>query len=124
MIDQALDLLLKKDMAGFAGLWAEDGRMEFPFAPEGWPQEVSGRQAIHDYLRDYPKMIDVQDIPWRKVHVTADPDVTVAEFDLEGQVVATGKPYRYRYIVVITARDGQIVEWRDYWNPLAAGELA
>ncbi len=124
LLDQALDLLLKKDMAGFAGLWAEDGRMEFPFAPEGWPKEVNGREAVHDYLRDYPKMLDLREVPWRQVHRTADPDVTVAEFDLTGEVVATGKPYRGRYIVVITTRDGEIVEWRDYWNPLAAAELS
>lgn len=73
LFDQALDLLLKKDMAGFAGLWAEDGRMEFPFAPASWPSEVNGREAIHDYLRDYPKLLDVQEIPWRQVHETADP---------------------------------------------------
>jgi ketosteroid isomerase-like protein len=124
MLDQALDLLLKKDMAGFAGLWAEDGRMEFPFAPQGWPKEVNGREAVHDYLRDYPKMIDVQEVAWQLVHRTADPDVTVAEFDLRGQVVATGKPFLNRYVVVITARDGQIVEWRDYWNPRVAEELS
>ena len=124
MLDQALDLLLKKDMAGFAGLWAEDGRMEFPFAPEGWPKEVNGREAVHDYLRDYPKMIDVQEVAWQLVHRTADPDVTVAEFDLRGQIVATGKPFLNRYVVVITARDGQIVEWRDYWNPRVAEELS
>lgn len=124
LFDQALDLLLKKDMAGFAGLWAEDGRMEFPFAPASWPSEVNGREAIHDYLRDYPKLLDVQEIPWRQVHETADPQVIVAEFDAAGKVVATGKSYRWRYIVVITAREGRIVEWRDYWNPLAVEDLS
>lgn len=123
LFEKAIELLLAKDMAGFAGLWAEDGSMEFPFAPADRPSRVDGRAAVSEYLRRYPEMLDVRDVPWRQVHETADPNVIVAEFDVAGQVVATGKPYRSRYIVVITAHDGEIVGWRDYWNPLAANEL-
>lgn len=43
----------------------------------------------------------------------------VVEAQVEGRVVATGKPYRVRYVWVITAKDGRIVRQRDYWNPLA-----
>jgi ketosteroid isomerase-like protein len=32
--------------------------------------------------------------------------------------VATGKPYNQRYISVIETREGRIVKYRDYWNPL------
>ncbi|MDX8052677.1 nuclear transport factor 2 family protein [Lentzea sp. BCCO 10_0798] len=123
LIPRALQLLLDKDMIGFAGLWAEDGVMEFPFAPPGWPAGVEGRAAIEDYLRDYPKMLDIQGFPKQVVHQSADPDVLIAEFDAEGVVVATGKPYRASYIAVITTRDGEIAHYRDYWNPLLAQEL-
>jgi ketosteroid isomerase-like protein len=58
------------------------------------------------------------------VHQSTDPDVLIAEFDAEGVVVATGKPYRASYIAVITTRDGEIVHYRDYWNPLLAQELS
>ncbi|SFR22343.1 Ketosteroid isomerase-related protein [Lentzea waywayandensis] len=124
LIPRALQLLLDKDMIGFAGLWAEDGVMEFPFAPPGWPAGVEGRAAIEDYLRDYPKMLDIQGFPKQVVHRSTDPDVLIAEFDAEGVVVATGEPYRASYIAVITTRDGEIVSYRDYWNPLLAQELA
>lgn len=124
LIPRALQLLLDKDMIGFAGLWAEDGVMEFPFAPPGWPARVEGRAAIEDYLRDYPKMLDIQGFPKQVVHQSTDPDVLIAEFDAEGVVVATGKPYRASYIAVITTRDGEIVHYRDYWNPLLAQEIA
>jgi uncharacterized protein len=39
-------------------------------------------------------------------------------------VVATGRPYRFSYIAVITTRDGEIVSYRDYWNSLYVQELA
>ncbi|MFD4639715.1 nuclear transport factor 2 family protein [Lentzea sp. NPDC058436] len=124
LIPRALQLLLDKDMIGFAGLWAVDGVMEFPFAPPGWPARLDGRAAIEDYLRDYPKMLDIQGFPKQVVHRSTDPDVLIAEFDAEGVVVASGKPYRASYIAVITTRDGEIVSYRDYWNPLLAQELA
>jgi ketosteroid isomerase-like protein len=124
LVARALQLLLDKDMAGFAGLWAVDGVMEFPFAPPGYPSRLEGRAAIEDYLRDYPKMLDVQGFPRQVVHQSTDPDVVVVEFDAEGTVVATGRPYRFSYIAVITTRDGEIVSYRDYWNPLYVQELS
>ncbi|NKE60635.1 nuclear transport factor 2 family protein [Lentzea sp. PSKA42] len=111
-------------MTGFAGLWAEDGVMEFPFAPPGYPSRLEGRAAIEDHLRDYPKMLDIRGFPKQVVHQSADQDVVVVEFDAEGVVVATGKPYRFSYIAVITTGDGGIVSYRDYWNPLYVQELA
>ena len=32
--------LVAKDMAAFAGLWAEDGVLEFPFAAPGYPPRI------------------------------------------------------------------------------------
>jgi ketosteroid isomerase-like protein len=124
LVARALQLLLDKDMAGFAGLWAVDGVMEFPFAPPGYPARLEGRAAIEEYLRDYPEMLDIRGFPEQVVHQSVDPDVVVVEFDAEGVVVATGKPYRFSYIAVITTRDGEIVNYRDYWNPLYVQELS
>ncbi|HEX7307257.1 nuclear transport factor 2 family protein [Lentzea sp.] len=118
LIPRALQLLLDKDMIGFAGLWAEDGVAEFPFAPPGWPTRLEGRAAVEDYVRDYTKTFDVRAIPKQVVHQSTDPDVAIVEFDIEGVLVATGEPYRYSYIVVFTTRDGEIVNYRDYWNPI------
>ena len=57
------------------------------------------------------------------MHETRDPEVIVVEFVATGVVVATGRPYELRYIAVLTVRDGQLVHYRDYWDPIAAQEL-
>jgi len=98
------------------------GVAEFPFAPSGWPARLEGRSAIEDYVRDYAKTLDIKAFPKKVVHRTTDPDVAIVEFDAEGVVVPTGEPYRSSYIVVITTRDGEIVNYRDYWNPLQLQE--
>jgi ketosteroid isomerase-like protein len=123
LIEHALDLLLKHDMAGFAGLWAEDGVLEFPFAAPGYPPRVEGRDAIREYLRDYPNLLDIREVTAKTVHETADPGVVVVEMTVAGVVVATQKPYELSYIAVITFDGGEIRRYRDYWSPLAAAEV-
>lgn len=120
VVDRALELLLAHDMAGFAGLWAADGTMEFPFAPDGYPRRLEGRAAVTDYLRDYTDHVDLRAITDRTVHRTPDPEVVVVEFEVDGIAVRTRRPYRMRYISVITVRGGEIAGYRDYWSPLAA----
>ncbi|WP_067544332.1 nuclear transport factor 2 family protein [Nocardia crassostreae] len=123
LVEHALALLLDHDMAGFAGLWAVDGELEFPFAAADYPARIRGRAAIAGYLRDYPNILDIREIPERTVHETGDPEVVVVEFTAAGVVVATGRDYRLRYIAVITVRDAEIRHYRDYWSPLAAAEI-
>lgn len=123
LFDESLRLLLAKDMTGYARLWAVDGVFEFPFAAANYPTRLDGRAAIEDYLRDYPSLLDVREITEQTIHQTTDPDVVIAEFEAAGVVVATGRPYRMRYVAVVTARNGEIASYRDYWSPLAGAEL-
>ncbi|WP_216892906.1 nuclear transport factor 2 family protein [Nocardia alni] len=123
LFTESLRLLLAKDMLGYAGLWAADGIIEFPFAAADYPKKLAGRAAIEDYLRGYPDLLDVREIAAQTVHRTENPDVVLAEFEAIGVVMATGKPYRMSYVAVLTARAGEIVSYRDYWSPLAAAEI-
>jgi len=65
---RSLDAFLAQDMRAWADLCAEDVLVEFPFAPAGTPSRLDGRVAIFEYLRNYPKIIDVhtewQDRRW------------------------------------------------------------
>ncbi|MEU4336243.1 nuclear transport factor 2 family protein [Micromonospora lupini] len=120
---RGMELLLAKDMAGFIALFAEDAVLELPFAPPGQPRRVAGRVELHEYLINYPALLDVREIHDRTVHETRNPEVIVVEFVASGFVVATNRPYELRYIAVLTIRDGQLVHYRDYWDPIAAQEL-
>jgi len=116
--ERARELLLAHDMRGFADLWAEDGTMEFPFAPPGWPRRLEGREAVREYVRDYTDHIDLRAVVHETVHRTADPGVLIVEFAVDAVAVPTGRPLRIDYVAVITVRDGEIASYRDYWNPL------
>jgi ketosteroid isomerase-like protein len=107
----------------FADLFAEDGVLRYPFAPPGTPTELQGRAAIRARfgagVRDLLDMDGVDVV----VHETGDPEVVIAEIEHHGFSRGSGGPYRFRAIGVIRVRDGEIVSYDDYMNPIALASL-
>jgi uncharacterized protein len=107
----------------FADLFAEDGVLRYPFAPPGTPTELRGRDAIRTRFgaggRDLLDMEGVDVV----VHETGDPEVVIAEIEHHGFSRGSGGPYRFRALGVIRVRDGEIVSYDDYMNPIAMAEL-
>ncbi|MFD4264106.1 nuclear transport factor 2 family protein [Streptomyces sp. NPDC058534] len=114
----SLRLMMDKDIDAWVALWADDAVMEFPFAPEGWPRRLEGREAVAAYMRHYPDHIDLHDFPELRIHETTDPTTVVVEMRAVGRLVRTGAPYDMTYIAVVTVEDGRFTSYRDYWNPL------
>jgi ketosteroid isomerase-like protein len=52
------------------------------------------------------------------VHETADPEVVIVEFEAHGRAVKVDEPYDQRYISVIRTRNGRMIHYKDYWNPI------
>lgn len=119
LLRNSLDTFLAKDMKGWSELCAEDVVAEFPFAPEGSPAKFEGREALYNYLKDYPGFIDVKSIPKLKIYGTDDADVAIAEWSASGVVIGNGNPYEMSYATFVTFRGGLIVNYREYWNPQA-----
>lgn len=110
--------LLAGDAERWVNMWAEDGTMEFPFAPEGLPRRLENKAAIRAHMRSLSGTLAFTRFSEPVIHQTLEPTVMLVEFSCEGRAVATGKPYHQDYVAVITTRDGLIQNYRDYWNPL------
>jgi ketosteroid isomerase-like protein len=104
-------------MKAWTDLCTDDVVAEFPFAPEGSPTRIEGRGALFEYLRNYPDVIDVREIPTTRIYPTDDPNVAIAEWSVSGAVVSNGNPYNMKYATFVTFRDGLIANYREYWNP-------
>ncbi|WP_328461627.1 nuclear transport factor 2 family protein [Streptomyces sp. NBC_00448] len=115
----SLRLLLDGNVPGWVDLWADDGVMEFPFAPDDRPRRLEGKAAVAAYMRPYPDHIDLHDFPALQIHETTDPETIVVEMRGVGRLVRTGAPFDMTYIAVVTVKGGRITSYRDYWNPLA-----
>jgi len=122
------EVVLQLDMNAQADLYAVDGVLEWPFAPEGLPHRVEGREAIRRVLMplgDRARTAGHHLLGFESlvVHDTADPEVIIAEFEARGEVRPSGQPYQLSYIQVLRVRDGEIVTFRDYWNPQSLATL-
>lgn len=118
MLREGLGHVLAPDALRFVDMMAEDGVMEFPFAPPGLTTRLDGREAVAAHLASLDGLVAFEAMSVRAVHRTTDPAVTVIEFDGTGRGLATERPYEQSYVSVITVRQGRIAIYRDYWNPL------
>ena len=109
----------------FASLFAADGVLAYPFAPPGMPGELRGREAIRAYLasrgeaRGQLRMDGVEAV----VRGTDDPEVVVTEITHHGWSKAQDEPYRFTALGVIRVREGEIVRYDDYMDPIAIARL-
>ncbi len=114
----ALSDLLAPEARSFTEMFAEDGVMEFPYAPPGGVQRLDGRRAVAAHLPRVAEAVEIGCFSQPVVHRTQTPGVVILEFGCEGRSRRTGQPYDQRYVSIVTVRDGHIVRYRDYWNPL------
>lgn len=113
----ALGDRLASDAANFLDMCANDIIFEFPFAPDAGVHRLNGKAALSAYLPRVGSLIAIDDASVEAVH-QAGPDVTIIEFSIAGRGVETGLAYDQHYVSVVRTRDGRIVHYRDYWNPL------
>jgi hypothetical protein len=100
----------------FLDLFDEAAVLEYPFAPPGTPERLEGRSAIAAHAELLAPSLDFGRFVLSSV-VRAD-DKVIFEASCEGRGVRTGAAYDQRYVCVVTLRDGKIVHYSDYWNPL------
>lgn len=119
MLRRVLGDRLKPDAETFMDMFAADGVLEYPYAPPGLNTPITGRDAIIANFQRLRKLLRVDGVADVSEIETSDPDVVVLEFVGYGEGVITKEAYDQRYIVVIRLREGSIVHYKDYWNPLA-----
>lgn len=118
VIARRRSLILDHDMNGFAGLFAADGVMELPFAPPGMPARIEGREAIRSFsAATGTSLMQIEDMWATDVYETTDPEVLIVELETKAVVTTTGAPFQATSVQVFRIRDGEILLFRDYWNP-------
>jgi ketosteroid isomerase-like protein len=124
VLGRSLAAAVERGPAAFADLFAVDGALEYPFAPTGIPRRIQGCEQIRAHLagRQSATLLRFRGYRSTAIHQTDDPEVIVAELELHGTVVTTSQPVVLPSIAVVRVRDGEILSYRDYFNPLAPAE--
>ena len=118
VLAHSLDLLEAGDARGWVDLFAVDGVLEFPYAPTGWPDRFAGRDALWQQMEKFAEHLEVA-FSGLEFHPTADPELVIAEYRADGRALRTGLEFHQRYISVVRVRGGEILLYRDFWNPLS-----
>lgn len=119
LLKRCLDTFMDRDIKGWAELCDERVVVAFPLVPDAASRKMGGQAAIHENLKNYPNVIDIQSTPTQKINATDDPNMAIAEWSVPGWVIRNGNPYKMSYAAFLTFRNGLIVNYREYWNPMA-----
>ncbi len=119
MLRRVLGHRLRPDAETFPDMFAVDGVFEYPFAPPGLNRLMAGRAAIIANFEKIRKLLRIDGVADVSEIEVSDPDMVVLEFSGRGEGLITKEAYDQRYISVIRMRDGNIVHYKDYWNPIA-----
>ena len=123
VVEQVLRAGREQDTDTFAGLIAPDGYVEWPYRPEGMPARVQGREQVREFLNAQANgLVRFDEYRNTVIHETTDPEVVIVEYDAHGTVIPTGAPLHQTIIAVLRIRDGLVVSYRDYLNPLVLAE--
>ena len=123
-VERFLEAAVSPTPGDMADCYADRFVIEMPFAGGLAPErseltreEFRARVTAGLAARRYTRAIDV------RIHDTADPDVIVAEYRLEGRKGVDAIPFSLPFVMIITVRDGLIVHSRDYSNPIDGARL-
>ncbi|MEV0006377.1 nuclear transport factor 2 family protein [Micromonospora sp. NPDC050980] len=120
VVERVLRAGREQDVEAFVALMAPQGCIEWPFRPAGVPGRAQGHAQIRRHLTEAANaLVTIDEHRDLVLHETTDPEVVVVEYEARGSVVATNAPFEQTVIAVFRVRDGRIVSYRDYINPLA-----
>ena len=105
-------------------LWADDGVLEFPFAPPGRRRRYVGKTDILAYMKAVAVRMEgrikSEGLDYFHVHPMLDPAMSCVEMGVKGRILETDAPYLQKYISIIETRGGKLSLYREYWNPLVS----
>lgn len=115
--------LIVKDIQAWVNLFASDAVIEFPYASAvGTPERLEGFAAIYNYMKDVPTQMQNLIFTNVRKYPTSNSNILWAEVHGSATIVATGRHYQQDYVMQLETKDGKIVHYREYWNPIPALE--
>lgn len=97
-------------------VFAPTAQQLLPYAPAGFPTRLDGAEAIYQQFSGLTAYFGQLRFP-RQILATEDPDVIFVNFTGDLTLKSGGK-YENTYVGTFRLREGKIVEYVEYFNPL------
>ncbi len=119
-LSDAVGGLVAGDLDAGMNVYADTVVHELPFADEGVPQRLEGKDQIARFMAQLPHRIrfgSFTDVRVREVD-----DEVIVEAEGHHRQVSDDTPFDLRYVWIITRRDGHVMHIRDYMSPRRPSE--
>ena len=121
-VKTAQQIMSRFDMDNWYPLLHDDLVLEFPYAHSvQMPGRVVGKTAAVEYLSGVMKHFTGLTFHDVVISSMADPATVIVEYS-GGCVLQTGKSYKQVYITVQKFKDGKMILFREFWNPMEVVE--
>lgn len=113
----------RKEFDDFEACLADDFVQEWPYLPlPTMPHRLEGASAARRLMET--GMSDFDDYAYQVIalHDQLDPEMLIAEYSSHSRYRRRGVEYSNRYISILRFRDGKLVHWIEYVNPLIIKE--
>lgn len=117
VIEEFLDALETMNIKRFLNTWHENGVQVMPYAPEGFPTRLEGKEAIRRQYCPFPTYYKFIHFLDRIFHFTNDPNRVWVEARSEIQIKVNGKTYNNKFASLFTLHDARIIEYKEYSSP-------
>jgi uncharacterized protein len=104
----------------FFDIVTDDILYEVLYDVPGWPRIIRGRADLMAQFKGYCDSIELQSADKLIAHKTVNGRVLVIEYEVHGNILATGVKYNNRFCSIIKIENRKIPHWRDYMDSLAA----
>lgn len=92
--------------------------MLLPFAPEGIPQEISGKDAVSEAMSGMFSLVTPLNFRDYRISGLEGEPTYLATYTSDSTIRSTGLPYRNNYISWFTVQDGLISRFAEYFDPM------
>ncbi len=116
-IKQMFIAMGNKDLETWLSYWSEDGIQLIPFAPDGFPKSVEGKDALREaytgLLNDYGEL----KFTHIEINPLEDKDQIMVKWGVDIELKGSDKNYQNELIGTFEFKDGKVVRLTEYFNP-------
>ena len=106
----------QNDIPAFLGLWAEDGRLEYPFQLDGQPKEIVDKPALTQHFQAGTSRKKPRGFLVKRVYPLADPALVLVEFNGKLTNLKTQQDYDSSYVALFRFKDGKPTLFREFFD--------
>jgi uncharacterized protein len=92
---------------------------ELPYAPDGFPDRLNGRDNLLEFQRGVTGFLETPNLADLRLETChSDPGQIVADYRSDTVVKPMNTPYRNRYVGRFTVRNGKITYLAEFFDPI------